>query len=121
MPDSTADSQICREVYFATRALLPDGPLRLETLSAELGISPRTLQRRLSEEGQSFSELTRRVQLEVACRLLADTSLSVQEISLRVGFANPASFSRAFNSWMGIPPRDFRRQRYLARGESFNN
>jgi AraC-like DNA-binding protein len=94
--------------------------MRLETLSAELGISPRTLQRRLYEEGQSFSELIRDVQQEVAERLLLDTSLSVQEVSSRVGFANPASFSRAFHLWTGQSPRDYRRHTVLARKESFD-
>ena len=96
-----------------------DGPMRLETLSAELGISPRTLQRRLSEEGQSFSELIRDVQEEVAKRLLIDSSLSIQEISSRVGFVTPASFSRAFHAWTGQSPRDYRRQIKLARQQRF--
>ena len=119
MPDPKANSHITREAYFATRALLPDGPMRLETLSTELGVSPRTLQRRLSEEGQSFSELIREVQEEVARRLLLDPSLSVQEVSSRVGFATPASFSRAFHAWTGQSPRDYRRQAALARQQSF--
>lgn len=121
MPDSKASAHVYREAYFATRALLPDGPMRLETLAAELGVAPRTLQRRLSEEGLSFSDLIREVQLEVACRLLADSSLSVQEISSRVGFVTPASFSRAFHAWTGKCPRDYRRQIGLAQQQYIDN
>ena len=115
MSESAISSGVSREAYFAAKALLPDGPLSLEILSAELGTSPRTLQRRLSEDGQSFSELIRRVQLEASSRLLEDTSLTIGDISKRVGFSSQTSFSRAFHCWTGLSPRAFRRQHDLAR------
>jgi len=48
------------------------------------------------------------VRLEQAARLLATTDLSMLEISLRVGYASPSHFAKAFKTWTGLTPREYR-------------
>jgi AraC-like DNA-binding protein len=74
-------------------------------------MSARTLARRLEEEGTSFTSVVEAVQRELACRLAADASLPLGEVAYRVGFADPATFSRAFKRWTGQTPGGYRRGR----------
>jgi AraC-like DNA-binding protein len=76
-----------------------------------LGISTRTLQRRLQEHGTSFRELVIDVKIDVAKQLLAREHLSIAEVSAAVGFARVASFSQAFSRVTGTSPSAFRANR----------
>jgi AraC-like DNA-binding protein len=84
-------------------------PPSLGEVAAELAVSDRTLRRHLAEAGTSFGDLVARVQLQLARDLLADTDLSVEAIALQLGYAETASFSRAFRRWTGEPPSALRR------------
>ncbi len=81
-----------------------EGPPSLDRIAHHLAISPRTLQRRLREEGTSWreelEELRRR---RVAC-LLRETQLSVEAIASRVGFTDSRSLRRAIHRWYGHGP-----------------
>ena len=69
---------------------------------AELfAMHPRTLNRRLSAEGTSFAELLARARCEVACELLRDTRLPVQDIALVLGYSGTGPFTHAFRRWSG--------------------
>jgi AraC-like DNA-binding protein len=68
----------------------------LEEVAARLFVSPRTLKRRLQSEGTSFLRLLNETRKQDACELLSRTNLSVQAIAARLGYENPANFSRAF-------------------------
>jgi len=81
-----------------------------EEVAAAMRVSTRTLQRRLEDEGTRFSELVDVVRERQARRLLGDASLPLAEISFRLGFADLATFSRAFKRWTGTPPGAFRRR-----------
>jgi AraC-like DNA-binding protein len=77
--------------------------------AAELaGLSMRTLQRRLSEFGTSFSAIENQSRHTVACRLLRETDAPITEISNRLGYAHPNHFSRAFRKLGGVSPSAFR-------------
>jgi AraC-like DNA-binding protein len=82
----------------------------LTETARELALSERTLRRRLADEGTSFGALVVRVQTQLAVDLLADTDLSVEEVAAELGYAEIASFSRAFRRWTGQPPSAFRQQ-----------
>ena len=73
-----------------------------------LGVSRRTLSRRLADEGTSFRDILDDVRRESACALLHDRSLSVGDIAFFLQFSEPAAFHRAFRRWTGRTPRDFR-------------
>jgi len=90
-----------------TGARLPDGLRTAE----QLGISLSTLTRRLARENSSFLKLKAECQQETALTLLKNSSLTLPEIAVRLGFFDVRSFRRAFLSWTGILPSVFRAQR----------
>jgi AraC-like DNA-binding protein len=79
-------------------------PPSLQTVSAQLGISARTLRRRLADEDTSLRELVDQLRRERADELLAAGS-SVKEIAFTLGFSEPSAFSRAYKRWTGRPPK----------------
>jgi AraC-like DNA-binding protein len=78
-------------------------------LARAMRMSTRTLQRRLEQEGTRFTDTLDRARLEVARGLLADPAVSLTEVAYRLGFADLATFSRAFKRWTGMPPGQWRR------------
>ena len=90
--------------------LLPTGAPTAEAVAAAMKMSARTLQRRLEDEGVRFSALVDDVRERIARRLLRAPDLALGEIAARLGFADLATFSRAFKRWTGVPPGAFRRQ-----------
>jgi len=89
------------------RVVTPIPPL--STLADELHLTARTLQRRLTAEDTSFSALLQETRRERACDLLRRNGLSIEEIAYRLGFRDPDAFSRAFSTWLGITPSEYRR------------
>ena len=85
-------------------------------VAAELaGTSVRTLQRRLLEEGVSFSRLIDEVRFAMATRWLEDPHLKMIDVAFELGYSDPAHFTRAFRRWTGVSPREFRRERLRPR------
>jgi AraC-like DNA-binding protein len=86
-------------------------PALPEVVSA-LHLTQRTLQRRLDEEGTSYSALLAEVRLERATELMRRSGLQNDEFARALGFDDASAFSRAFKSWTGVSPRQYReRQR----------
>lgn len=79
-----------------------------------LGLSERTLHRRLAREGQSFRLLDEGVRQRLAEGLLRDTGLGLEYIAEQLGYAEAASFSRAFKRWTGMAPSSWRRRSIAA-------
>tara|TARA_Y100001960_G_scaffold157826_1_gene165954 strand:+ start:70 stop:1134 length:1065 start_codon:yes stop_codon:yes gene_type:complete len=82
-------------------------PLAAE-VAAVLGISERSLHRRLAAEGQPFRQLDERVRGRLAERLLGDSDLGLDAIAAQLGYSEAASFSRAFKRWTGLAPSHWR-------------
>lgn len=82
---------------------------RAADVAAALGLSERTLHRRLSAEGQVFGPLVDQVRRHLAERLLRDSGLGLEGIARQLGYAEAASFSRAFKRWTGLAPDRWRR------------
>ena len=90
-------------------ALAPShGRPRIGTTASALGISVRTLQRRLAESDLRFETLLRTTLLDVAAHLLSETSARVLDIALDLGYSDHAHFTRAFRSWTGLSPLAYR-------------
>ncbi|SEQ61181.1 AraC-type DNA-binding protein [Solimonas aquatica] len=87
--------------------LLGVGILRM---ARRLNMNPRSLQRRLREEGQAYSELQDRVRYRLALRDLDDRALDLETIAERLGFSDRRSFTRAFLRWAGMTPSRYRAQ-----------
>lgn len=79
-------------------------------LAREIGLSPRTLQRRLTETGKTFRGLIEGVRMEEALHLLGNSQMSINEISDRLGYSEPSSFSHAARSYWGATPRELRQR-----------
>jgi len=73
-----------------------------------VGMSERTLQRRLADDGTSFNVLLDQVRFDTAKQLLQNHSISVTDISGELGYKDPANFTRAFRRWAGVSPRKHR-------------
>ncbi len=80
-------------------------------VSGRLGMSRRSLQRRLTEERVTFAEIQQRVLLGKAKEMLAGSDLSINQMAFELGYSDPAHFSRAFQNWVGVPPSTWRRAR----------
>ena len=92
--------RVCREIG----AGLASGPT-MTRVARELGMSERTLHRRLRQRQTSFSELVERERHRAANLLLQRAELSISEIALELGFSESSAFSRAFRRWTGRSPR----------------
>lgn len=95
-----------------TRAVLlealPSGQVTVQAVARRLAVSPRTLQRRLQQEGASFTGVVREVREELARHYLTGTQVSSTEIAYLLGFDEPSSFFRAFHQWTGQTPERLR-------------
>lgn len=121
---AAATEQSCRELVQRRRARTGTaGRVRDELLRAparlpdaaevarRLAVSERTLRRRLAEEGTSVRTLVDEVRSALAEELLATGSLGVEQVARRLGYAETASFTRAFTRWNGVPPGTWTRAR----------
>ncbi len=89
------------------RALLPDGRAEATAMSRALGMSERTLHRRLHDAGTSFRAVLDRFREAESERLLAARRLPLAEVALRVGFSDQTAWNRAFRRWKGMAPTDW--------------
>lgn len=80
-------------------------------LANELGLSERTLQRRLSEEGSSYQQLLADTRRQLAERYLGEGNLPATDIAALLGYSEPSVFFRAFRHWTGLTPGEYRQRR----------
>ncbi|MFS8070938.1 MAG: helix-turn-helix domain-containing protein, partial [Byssovorax sp.] len=83
----------------------------LETAATRLGVSARTLRRRLQEEGTTFQDTLDETRCELAKRHLGEDKLALGEVAFLLGFSEPSAFHRAFKRWTGQTPLSYRRLR----------
>ena len=96
------------QVHATITDLLPDGGPTKAVIARRLGMSERTLHRRLAEDGETFASITHRARREAAETLLADDRHTIAEVAFLTGFSDQSSFQRAFKGWTGETPRTFR-------------
>lgn len=75
-----------------------------------LNLHPQTLRRRLAQEGTTFNEVKTQCRHDTALYHLGRSNLSIESISQRTGFSESSAFTRAFKSWTGMTPQDYRRR-----------
>jgi AraC-like DNA-binding protein len=94
----------------------------IKTVAIELGMSSRTLQRRLIEEGTSFNHILTQIKHDQAIEYLSDFALDMKEIAFMIGYEDKNSFFRAFRLWEGDTPSNWRAkhlEKIDKRGEKF--
>lgn len=87
---------------------------KIDDIAAKLSVTDRTLRRRLSEEGTNFRQVYTDARLTLAHELLQTARLSVEAVSWRVGYSEPASFVRAFSKRFGATPGEIRKRQASA-------
>lgn len=89
------------------------GPLglvaSLEDVAQHLAMAPRSLRRRLEEEGNSFRDIVEAERKQLAAQLLHGSQMKLDEMALQLGYGDTASFTRAFRRWFGQAPGEYRK------------
>ena len=101
-------SQLRTRVENAISPLLPHGRVLVEDVARSLGMSERTLARKLSDEGLNFTEILQQLRRNLAVRYLDDRKLHVSKIAWLLGFREVSAFTHAFKRWTGKTPREMR-------------
>lgn len=99
----TPASPFRAEVERRLEPLLASGEVGIERLARDLGYSRQTLYRRLKAEGTTYEQLLDGLRHRLALRFLRE-GLAVKDAAYRLGFSDPAAFSRAFKRWTGSSP-----------------
>ncbi len=122
LPDSgeaapAGDAATVQAILAELRARLAEPALRPESLAARHGWSASTFRRRWSAtQPESPARTLQGLRLQLACRLLVESTLPVRAIATRAGFADEFYFSRRFRRELGLAPRAYRRAYLLRRG-----
>lgn len=110
--DRSLDEQrgrtISEMVKWILKRSLTSGRLHIQAVASELGMSDRTLQRRLTDEGTTFKHLLTQARHEQSREYLADHKLDIKEVAFLVGYEDQNSFYRAFRTWEGSTPSKWR-------------
>jgi AraC-like DNA-binding protein len=101
---ATSRSPLKVQVENAIATLLPHGQARHDVVAAKLGMSSRTLARRLAGEGSSFAAILTETRAALADRYLADRTLAISQIAWLLGYAEIGAFTHAFQRWTGMVP-----------------
>jgi AraC-like DNA-binding protein len=102
------DGSLARTVMLQLTATDPKALPAMDGVARALGMSARSLRRRLSEEGVAYRDLVERARAGIAQRMLQDAGTTMKETAFALGFATPAAFQRAFKRWTGMTPGAYR-------------
>jgi AraC-like DNA-binding protein len=101
-------SPLRTRVENAIASRLPHGRVLVEDVARGLGMSERTLARKLSDEGLNFTEIFQQLRRDLAVRYLDDRKLHVSKIAWLLGFHEVSAFTHAFKRWTGKTPSQLR-------------
>ena len=104
LPDETDLTRSIRTACLNSRGAFPNA----DEMSERLGLSVRTLHRRLAQEGKHYQDIVDDVRRSLAEEFLRNTSLSIEEVASRIGFSEASNFRKAFRKWTGHAPGSFR-------------
>ena len=87
---------------------LPHGKISSADIAQEMGMSPRTLQRRFAEHGMTYRGLLNQTRHALSLRYLRQSRLTISETAFLLGYTDVSAFSRAFVRWTGLTPSEYR-------------
>lgn len=98
-----------RELVARTiRSCLEEHGCGIKCVAPKLGMSPRTLQRRLANEGTHFSEVLDQVRMQSCTHLMREPDMQLREMARQLGYSNESNFQHAFRRWFGTTPGHYR-------------
>ena len=103
-PVAEPDGALRRQIEAYLEPLLAAGDIGIDSVARALGLSRQTLYRRLKTEGATFEQLLDGLRRRLGLRFIEDEGMAVKEAAWRLGFSDPAAFSRAFKRWTGRSP-----------------
>lgn len=106
--DPPASFGLARKVKRVLTSELRGGNPMMDNVAAQLGVHPKTLTRRLRQEGTTHSELLDSTRRDLAWRYLSLSGLGVTEVAFLLGFSDASAFNKAFRRWFGEAPQSFR-------------
>jgi len=109
-----ASESVAEQTKWVLRRRLTAGRPDIRSVAAELAMSERSLQRRLTDEGVSFQSLVSQTRHQMALEHLADRSLSLIEVAYLLGYEDQSSFFRAFRQWEDATPSEWRATNLIA-------
>jgi AraC-like DNA-binding protein len=101
-------SSIKERVRSAIWAALGEGRPTLEQIAATLQMPPRTLQRRLFEEGTSLHREIEHIRKTMAMAMVRNRAISIDEVAFLLGYAESSTLFRSFKRWTDMTPRQYR-------------
>lgn len=99
---------LVQTVTNVARTLLPTGALNIDLAAKQLGLHPRTLQRRLAVEDASFAALVDNVRRDTAQRYLRDTDISLEHLTRLLGYSEQSVLTRSCQRWFASSPTTYR-------------
>jgi AraC-like DNA-binding protein len=105
LPSSATLSERVAEL---ARRLLPTGHCSADAIADQLALHPRTLQRRLAEEGVRCQDVIDAERREQAARYLAEPLLQLSQVAALLGYAEQSTLNRSCRRWFGMTPRAYR-------------
>jgi len=109
LSDLEIDDSFSARVRAALTELLPTGICEIEEVASDLGLSKRTLQRKLSEEHTTFQKQLNNTREILALHYIKNTDMTTNDIAFLLGYAELNSFLRAFVVWTGKNVSEFRK------------
>jgi AraC-like DNA-binding protein len=111
LENSPTEDRFVVAVQHAVANSMKDGEPKLPDVARTIGVSVRTLQRRLGESGVDYKGLVDDIRHRLALRYLKDRKHTLSEVAYLLGYSEISAFSRAFRRWTGSTPSDHRRRR----------
>ena len=100
---------VTERVRYKILADLADSQASQEQVARQLGLSSRTLRRKLSFEGHSYQELLDECRMQLAVReFTTSPCVSLSQMALKLGYTEHSTFTRAFGRWSGVAPKEYR-------------
>jgi AraC-like DNA-binding protein len=118
LAERKSQGSTAEHVVWVVKRILAGSRPDVTLVARELGVSDRTLQRRILEEGTSFRLLVQRARRELAHAYLGDTSNELTEVAFLLGYEDANSFLRAFRSWEGLTPTQWRQRNRESTGSA---
>lgn len=111
LKDHNTEKSLLKHIQFLISSNIGNTKMTAERVASELGMSRRTMHRRLSDYGSTFNQLRENIVINIAKETLSTTTVSITELAHKLGYADSSAFDRAFKRLTGKRPLEYRKLR----------